>query len=444
MTEQVLGVGGTAVGHDLDLPGASGHPAQHTSEIGANSASRRARWRRVWADWRRPLALAVFATIGFRLIVAWVALVSQYTVSFPHEVARHPSVLWGVLGKWDTGYYLSIAAHGYPAHTTSAAANHAGLAFYAFGPLYPAAVALTHGITGIAYLASAELVSTAALVVALAALWKILDLDLGVRVADASCVMLLAWPSAFFLVAPYPESLTLAVVTLSYLAVRRGHFVAAGLLAAAAVAGKSYLVVLLVALAMEAWSAPRDRATWRAGRDLAWLSPMRVTAGRIVSLAAPTAAFLVAWIAYQRARFDTWIPFIRSQALWNRHFDGPWNSIGKAVSDLVHLRLLDTSIESIVELFDLVTVILLAVAAVIVYVRIRHSYGVLLGLAWCVFTFQTILQSQSRDVLVLFPFFAALGVWVARHLWRERALLFLFLPCGYFLLERFVTGKFAG
>ena len=127
----------------------------------------------------------------------------------------------------------------------------------------------------------------------------------------------------------------------------------------------------------------------------------------------------MAWVAYQRARFDEWFPFIRSQALWNRHLGGPWNSIGRAFSDLVHLRLLDTSTESIVELFDLVTVILLAVAAVIAFVRIRHSYGVLLGLAWCVFTFQTILQSQSRDVLVLFPFFAALGVWVTRHPWRE-------------------------
>jgi hypothetical protein len=69
---------------------------------------------------------------------------------------------------------------------------------------------------------------------------------------------------------------------------------------------------------------------------------------------------------------------------------------------------------------------------------------VLLGLVWCVFTFQTILLSESREVLVLFPFFAAGGLWVARHQWRERLLLFLFLPCGYFLLERFVTAKFAG
>ncbi len=450
MTEQALGVeGATPAGHDPGPPVGSGaDPDREAGSLpvgnGGTTTTWSARGRRVWVDWRRPVTIAVGATIGFRLVVTWVALVSEYTVSFPHLVARHPSVLWEVLAKWDGGYYLSLAAHGYPAHAASAAANHAGLAFYAFGPLYPALVAVTHAVTGLAYEPSAELVSTAALAVALAAMWKLLDLDLGARAADAACVMLLAWPSAFFLVATYPESVTLAVVTVSFLAARRGHFVAAGLLAAVAVAGKSYLVVLLVALAMEVWSAPRDRASWRAGRDLEWLSPPRVTAGRMAAIAAPTVAFLVAWVAYQRARFDEWFPFIRSQAIWNRHLGGPWNSIGRAVNDLVHLRLLDTSTESIVELFDLVTVILLAVAAVIAFVRIRRSYGVLLGLAWCVFTFQTILQSQSRDVLVLFPFFAALGVWVARHPWRERAVLFLFLPCGYFLLERFVTGKFAG
>ena len=303
---------------------------------------------------------------------------------------------------------------------------------------------LAHDITGIGYITSSEIVSTAGLVVALAALWKLVDLEVGPRAADGACVMVLAWPSAFFLVATYPESVTLAVATLAFLAARRGHFVAAGLLAAAAAMGKYYLVILLVPLAMEVWFAPRDRAGWRAGRDLDWLSPLRVTAARMAAVAAPTLLIMAAWVAYEKAHFGEWLAFIHAQAQWHRHASWPWTSIGQAVSDLVHWRLLDTSTASVVELFDLVTVVLLAVAAVVAFIRIRPSYGVLLGLAWCVFTFQTILLSESREVLVLFPFFAALGLWVARHPWRERALLFLFLPCGYFLLERFVTGKFAG
>lgn len=428
---------------DLDLPSAV-EGASPGLVVPGSPSDQPSRLRQLWLDWRRPLTIAVGATIGFRLVVTWIALVSADGVRFPHVVARHPGVLTQILAQWDSGYYLTVAAHGYPAHAVAATVQTGDRAFYAFGPLYPALVRVTHDIFRFGYITSGEIVSTVGLVVALAALWKLVDVEAGRRAADGACVLLLAWPSAFFLVAAYPESVTLAVATLAYFAVRRGHFVAAGMLAAAAALGKYYLVLLVVPLALEVWRAPRERTAWRAGQDRDWLSPARVTAARLVAVTAPTIAAIAAWAAYQEAHFGEWLAFIRSQAQWHRHLSWPWTSIGHAVSDLVHWRLLDTSTASVVELFDLVTIVLVAVAAVVAYVRLRPSYGVLLALVWCVFTFQTILLSESREVLVLFPFFAVLGVWVARHQWRERVLLFLFLPCGYFLLERFVTGKFAG
>jgi hypothetical protein len=456
VTEQALGADGALEQGDEvgDDPAPTGGDVQLSADLegrsgvsGEEGAQRDAPppgLRLLWGEWRRPLTIAVGATIGFRLIVTWIALVSADGVQFPHVVARHPGVLTQILAQWDAGYYLSLAAHGYPGHAAAATVQTGNRAFYAFGPLYPLLVRITHDVLGFGYITSSEIVSTLGLVVALAALWKLVDLEVGQRAADGACVLLLAWPSAFFLVATYPESVTLAAATVAFLAARRGHYVTAGLFAAAAAMGKYYLVLLLVPLALEVWWAPPDRSTWHSGRDVEWLSPLRVTAARLTAVFAPTIVAFVAWLAYQKAHFGEWLAFIRSQAHWNRHLSWPWTSIGHAVSDLVHWRLLDTSTASVVELFDLVTVVLIAVAAVVAWVRIRPSYGVLLGLVWCVFTFQTILLSESREVLVLFPFFAALGVWVARHPWRERALLFLFLPCGYFLLERFVTGKFAG
>ena len=399
---------------------------------------------RLWAEWRRPLTIAAAGTVVFRLIVSWIALYSADGAQFPHQVARHPGLLTGILNQWDGGYYLTSASHGYPAHSAIATLQNSNRAFYAFGPLYPLLIRIAHDVTGLGYISAAELVSTLGLFVALAALWKLVDLDAGLKAADAACVLLLAWPSAFFLVATYPESVTLAAAVLAFLAVRRGHVVTAGVLAAVAAMGKYYLVLLVVPLAMEVWRLARDRESWRFGRDHDWLDPNRVLVARLVTVAAPTALAFVAWIAYQSAHFGQWDAFVRSQTQWHRHISWPWTSIGHAVSDLVHLRLLDTSTASVVELFDLVTIVLIAVAAVVAYIRIRPSYGVLLALVWCLFTFQTILLSESREVLVLFPFFAAGGLWVARHQWRERLLLFLFLPCGYFLLERFVTAKFAG
>ena len=47
----------------------------------------------------------------------------------------------------------------------------------------------------------------------------------------------------------------------------------------------------------------------------------------------------------------------------------------------------------------------------------------LLGLAFCVYTFQTILYSETREVLVLFPFFMGMAGWVSGHPWRERFVL---------------------
>jgi hypothetical protein len=409
------------VGTELDAgPGATPVASQVPATTTHRSALA-ARGRRLWAEWRRPLTIAVSATVGFRLIVTWIALVSADGVTFPHVVARHPGVLTQILARWDAGYYVTVAQHGYPAHATAASVQTGHLAFYAFGPLYPFLVRMAHEILGLGYVTSGEVVSTLGLVVALAALWKLVDLEVGRRAADGACVLLLAWPSAFFLVAVYPESVALAAATLAFLAVRRGHDVTAGVLAAAATMGKYYLVLLAVPLAMEVWSAPRQRETWRAGRELAWLSAPRVTAARLAAAVGPTLVVVVAWVGYQSAHFGDGLAFVHAQAQWHRHLSWPWTSIGHAVSDLVHWRLLDTSTASVVELFDLVTVVLIAVGAVVAFVRIRPSYGVLLALVWCVFTFQTILLSESREVL-----------------------LFLFLPCGYFLLERFVTGKFAG
>ena len=81
----------------------------------------------------------------------------------------------------------------------------------AFGPLYPWAIRLVHVATGFGWVASAELWSTGALVLGLAALIHLVS---GIRngpTADATVVLLVARPTAFFLLAPYPESTALAL-----------------------------------------------------------------------------------------------------------------------------------------------------------------------------------------------------------------------------------------
>jgi hypothetical protein len=168
------------------------------------------------------------------------------------------------------------------------------------------------------------------------------------------------------------------------------------------------------------------------------------TVARLSSVVVPTVVVFSGWMIYLFVRTGSAISFLHTQAaLWNRHFAFPWTLAHRTASDFFHWRFL-TQTMAVTELFDAVTVVLLAIVAIYCYLRVRKSYGVLLGLGWCVYCFETVLMSETREVLVLFPFFVGLGAWATRGRWREPLLLALFIPCGYFLLERFVQGHFAG
>jgi hypothetical protein len=243
--------------------------------------------------------------------------------------------------------------------------------------------------------------------------------------------MLVAWPAAFFLVTGYSEALALALLAWAFVAVRRERFLVAGMLAAALWLTKYYDILLVAALAYEVWGARGSAGRWSLVRRL----------GLVV---VPSVAAVGVWMAYCAHRFHDAFAFAHAQAAWNRTFAWPWHLAWRTVLDLIHLRFLDTSVASVVELFDAVTVVALAAVAVYSFVRVRRSYGLLLVLALAVYSFETILVGETREVTTLFPFFLVLGLWAERHRWLERMAYAAFLPCAYFLIERFVTLRFAG
>jgi hypothetical protein len=392
---------------------------------------------RAWSDNNRALLVAAVGTVVLRVVTEWVGLVAQYGVGFPHVVARRPSVLAQVWSHWDAGFYLSIARYGYAGRVPGPGQAAHGIAF---APLYPVGVRLVHEVTSLGWATSAELLSAAALFVGLTALHRLAasfgDDDLG----SASVLLLLAFPTAFFLLAPYPESLALALVAVGLLCARRGRWLAAGLCAAGASLTKYYLVILAVtlcAMVVAAWL--RDPRRSDDGRRVAppWT--------RLAEVAGPTAAVLVAWLAYLQIRLGDASAITRAQSeQWHRHLGAPWTLAWRTGSDLVHWRFLDTSTASVNELLDAVTVLLLAGATVYAWRRLSRSTGLLLGLGLAVMTFETVLLSVTREALVFAPLFVAFGSWTVRRRWLERLLLALWIPCGYFLVQRYVTGAFAG
>ena len=286
--------------------------------------------------------------------------------------------------------------------------------FAAFGPAYPVVVAAVHLITRMDWVWASQVASALATVVGIAGLVHLADRDQGVQASNLAVTLLVAFPTAFFLLAGYPESLALAFVVWAFVAARAGHWLLSGLAAAGAAMTNFYLAIVVAALLVECWQA--RPAGSRVARRLE-----TGQSSRSAFLVVPSAVFFGVWMVVCDHLYGQPLAFVRAQANWNRHFAFPWTLAHRTISDLVHLRFLDTSVASVMELFDSVTVVLLAVVTVVVFIRIRRSYGVLLGISWCVYTFQTILYSETREVLVLFPFFMGMARWVVGHPWRERA-----------------------
>jgi hypothetical protein len=120
--------------------------------------------------------------------------------------------------RWDALWLQRIAEDGYRAGDGSTA----------FYPLYPI---LTRGaslVLGGQTAAAGLLVASAAFLVAVWLLYRVARLEAGARVARLAVLLMALFPTGFFLVAPYTESLFLALTLAAFWLARTGHPWAAG------------------------------------------------------------------------------------------------------------------------------------------------------------------------------------------------------------------------
>jgi hypothetical protein len=236
----------------------------------------------------------------------------------------------------------------------------------AFFPLYPLGVRLLASLA-LAPVIAGVLLSVAALAVGLYGLHRLTALEVarlrlrgGSDVARLAVLLTAFAPMAFYFSAVYSESLYLALSVGVFLCARRGRWGAAATLAALAGATRSTGVVLMIPLALIYLYGPReDRAPDRApayrrsrvypgSRWLGllsrraspiWVGPRareRLVAGRLrpryrVRRDALWLALVPAGLGLYMAHLalaggDALAPF-HAEAVWNRHFAGPYGGI---------------------------------------------------------------------------------------------------------------------
>ena len=346
-------------------------------------------------------ARIVGLTLVAKLVVLGIGIVSVLVVA-QQAFAPGPLGWLEIWNRWDAPHYLDIAAFGYSRGDPGALTvdGHArpfpgDLHYYiVFFPLFPWLIAAVRLVVPDVLL-SAFLVSTVASLLVGPLLYRLVKADEGPGVGLRAAWFVLIFPTAFVLHIGYTESLFLALVLGSFLAARTHRWWLAGLLGGLAALTRVNGLVLIPALAAEAWlewdadDQHRVRSEWAA----------------IALVAVGFGGYLV----LNKAVYGDPFTFLQIQsAHWFKSLAPPWQGIGDVLgrtfpADPVTGGFGNTFMYGWMEL---VFIVLGLVGTVVAAVRFRPSWFVWMAGNWLLFTSTSFVLSVPRYTLTLFPLFA--------------------------------------
>ncbi|WP_238010255.1 hypothetical protein KZZ52_53230 [Dactylosporangium sp. AC04546] len=263
---------------------------------------------------RRWYGGSLFAGAATWLLCMCNAMLLTY---FAHLLKPTPAswkVLVGAWGQWDWGFYRIIATDGYDGMYTPQDTR-----IGAFFPLYGLLVRWFDWVVPGPPVFAGLVVASLALLGMLVMLHRLVSHEFNERTANRAMAVLVAFPTAFFFVAPYPSGLILFFSITCLYALRTGHWWVAGVFAALASGTRASGMLLAVPFAYEYLRQHEFKL-----RRFRWdvLSIGLVPAG------------LVAFAAYTRHAYGDALLFSHAQANWGRRFAGPWVSIWDTIHGL--------------------------------------------------------------------------------------------------------------
>lgn len=332
--------------------------------------------------------------------------------------------LWRYSVRWDAGWYLAIVEEGYQ-YTPGASSS------IAFFPLFPLLVRGLDMVLPGSTVLTGLLVVHLALATAILYIYRLVRLDHADVIAWRTVTFLLLFPAAFFFSAFYADALLLLAFAGSLYHARRGQWLRAGLFAAGGGAAKLVGIVAAVPLLVEMIG---QRALSRAR--------LRPLAGLAL---APLGFF--GYIAYLQVRFGDFRILFETETQWYREAGRPVFFLGIErllgdTSALIYYPANTAPLRSVFLLGDTTLLLLFLVAGVVLWLRVRPSYGALVVAGALVPAFSGSPQSLNRYLAVLFPAFLLMGRIRSEPV---RQGLLLLSTCGLaFTVWLYVQGFWAG
>jgi hypothetical protein len=203
------------------------------------AASTPLRVLRPWALLFVPAALALAG-----VLVRYLAYVSVTAAPSPQGFADAMCV-------WDCYWYGDVALHGYQAHPEQLNfGGPAGIANWAFFPLYPMLIAAVGKLVSASPAALGGVVSPLLALGAVLASWPAFDGNR--RAYYLFAALLLVGPFSFYFASLYSESLFLLLTVLAFVALARRRYVAAGIFGTLLSATRTVGVLFVFAILAEA------------------------------------------------------------------------------------------------------------------------------------------------------------------------------------------------
>ncbi|NIN65102.1 MAG: hypothetical protein GTO63_10445 [Anaerolineae bacterium] len=366
---------------------------------------------------------AVVVFLVMRVVISlWMALVLAVTrpPTTPDDILRpyqgvEPitggagELFVGVWQRFDTLWYLRTATHGYSAAVSD----------IHFPPLYPLLIKVLGTIFLNNYLVAAIAISNIAYVLALIYLYKLTAEMFGTRTARRGALYLSVFPTSFFLIAPYSESLFLLLAVAAFYYLARKRWLLVGFLGFLAVLTRLPALALFPPLLYEYLRQGDYRIRWF-WRDLTGL------------LLIPLGAALYLCLRYLVGGTPV-LP--ASEPKLFARLAPPWENVTYAI------RTLASGSFHQADLFNLAFTLLFVALLILSWRRFPLSYhfytiGTLILLTTRLVETQP-LNSMSRYVLAIFPIFMYLGI-----LGRDRRLhRYILYPSVATLL--YLSGQFA-
>ncbi len=354
----------------------------------------------------RLLTLFV-ATIGYVSQPARVNLDEQPIYNLYNTVVVLPDPIKTLMTpwyRWDTGWYIYIAYEGYQQNDL----------MYAFPPLYPVLIRLVAMLVG-DYLFAALLISNLACIAFFILLYQRLESTFGHHRARWTLIVLAIFPTSYYLVAGYADSLGLALGLAAWASVDRQRYTRAGLLGTLAGLARPQMWVIVLPMLYSLWvrfwaENPTISLKHPAFRQtlLRWTGQEFGAVWALVGAGLGTAVYL-----FLPGLFGVALQELAWEVGWNSSFAFPGIGFINAISDVI------TNQATLLEILNIIGLSILLIGVVVGWKRL--DWGNWLYMAGTVFVLSLILnervhlEAMLRYMVHVYPIFLLLSGWIATN-----------------------------